>query len=320
MRYIISSVMSICALAMTATAASADVPRVITDIPPVHALTAQVMGDLGTPVLLLARGADEHDFALRPSQMSDIANADMAIWVGPELTPWLARAWEGAKEGAVSLPLLQAEGVFIQDFQKPQTSEEAGHEGHDHGEHDHQAEGHEGHDHGGIDPHAWLDPHNAAVWLDAIAAGLGARDPANAATYAANAARAKEGIAALDAELSAQLAPLKGKAFVTYHDAYGYFTAHYGLTNAGAVALGDAAQAGAAHVQQLQARIADGVVCVFPEAQHDAQLLLQLLDGTSAKAGVALDPVGSTLDAGPDTYANLMRGLANGLSDCLGGA
>lgn len=317
MRYIISSVMSICALAASATAASADVPRVITDIPPVHALTAQVMGDLGTPVLLLARGADEHDFALRPSQMSDIASADMAIWVGPELTPWLARAWEGAKEGAVSLALLQAEGVFIQDFQKPAASEDADQ---DHGAHDHTAEGHETHDHGAIDPHAWLDPHNAVVWLDGIAAGLSARDPANAATYAANAARAKEGIAALDAELSAQLAPLKGKAFVTYHDAYGYFTAHYGLTNAGSVALGDAAQAGAAHVQQLQARIEGGVVCVFPEAQHDAQLLLQLLDGTTAKAGAALDPVGSMLDAGPDAYENLMRGLANGLSDCLGGA
>lgn len=320
MRYIISSVMSIWAAMLAATAAHADAPRVITDIPPVHALTAQVMGDLGVPVLLLARGADEHDFALRPSQMSDVTSADMVIWVGPELTPWLARAWENAKDGAVSLPLLQADGVFIQDFQKPAAIEDAGHEGHDHGADDHAADGHGGHGHDGVDPHAWLDPHNASVWLDAIAAGLGARDPANAATYAANAARAKEGIALLDADLSAQLAPLRGKAFVTYHDAYGYFTAHYGLTNVGAVALGDAAQAGAAHVQDLQAKIADGVACVFPEAQHDAQLLLQLLEGTAAKAGVALDPVGSTLDAGPDAYENLMRALADGLTDCLGGA
>ncbi|MDK2776005.1 MAG: zinc ABC transporter substrate-binding protein, partial [Tabrizicola sp.] len=61
MRYII-------ALALTATPALAEVPRVVTDIPPVHALVAQVMGELGQPELLLAKGADEHDFQLKPSQ------------------------------------------------------------------------------------------------------------------------------------------------------------------------------------------------------------------------------------------------------------
>ena len=87
MRYIISLLLTSLALP-----AWAQVPQVVTDIPPVQALTAQVMGTLGTPVLLLEKGADEHDFALRPSQMRDIATADLVVWVGPELTPWLDRA------------------------------------------------------------------------------------------------------------------------------------------------------------------------------------------------------------------------------------
>jgi zinc transport system substrate-binding protein len=70
MRYIISSI-----LASLPLQAMADVPLVITDIPPVHGLVAQVLGDLGTPVLLLEKGADEHDFQLRPSQMQAIAKA-----------------------------------------------------------------------------------------------------------------------------------------------------------------------------------------------------------------------------------------------------
>ena len=41
--------------------ALADVPQVQTDIPPVAALVAQVMGDLGTPGVLLDKGGDEHD-------------------------------------------------------------------------------------------------------------------------------------------------------------------------------------------------------------------------------------------------------------------
>jgi nitrogen fixation/metabolism regulation signal transduction histidine kinase len=64
--------------------ALADVPRVITDIPPVYGLVAQVMGDLGAPVLLLEKGADEHDFQLRPSQMRDIASADVAVMKGDQ--------------------------------------------------------------------------------------------------------------------------------------------------------------------------------------------------------------------------------------------
>jgi zinc transport system substrate-binding protein len=273
----------------------AEVPRVVTDIPPIHALTAQVMGDLGSPVLLLARGADEHDFQLRPSQMGDIAAANLVVWAGPSLTPWLGRAMGAAK----SLPLLGAE----------------------HEEHDSAAQSHaeEGHDHMGADPHAWLDPLIAAQWLDTIAASMAEMDPENAAQYQRNAALAKTDIAAMDAEITAALAPVLAKGFVTYHDAYRYFAEHYGLSYLGAVALGDATSAGAAHVQKVQDIIASGAVCVFPEAQHDSAILLQLLDGTQAKAGAALDPVGSTLEPGAAAYGALMRGISKTLVDCLAG-
>lgn len=323
MRYIISFALSIGGAA----AAQAQVPRVITDIPPVYALTAQVMGDLGAPVLLLERGADEHDFQLRPSQMGDIASADLAIWIGPELTPWLARAWQGAKTGAVSLPLLAVKGTFTQSYGAGEMAAQSAQEGHDHaaqdeGHHDDKDDHDDHHDHAhtGIDPHAWLDPHNASLWLDAIAAALAAKDPSNAASYSANAAAAKAQVAALDTELAAQLLPAQGKPFVTYHDAYGYFTAHYGLTFAGALAMGDASAAGAQHVQDMQETIAARAVCVFPEAQHDSGLLLQLLDGTGAKLGAALDPVGSTLPPSADSYSALMRALASSLAGCLSGA
>ena len=79
MRYIIT-------LLATATPALAEVPRVVTDIPPVHALVAQVMGDLGQPELLLAKGADEHDFQLKPSQAGAVADADLVFLATPVCT------------------------------------------------------------------------------------------------------------------------------------------------------------------------------------------------------------------------------------------
>ena len=321
MRYIISL-----ALATLPTAALAEVPNVVTDIPPVHALVAQVMGDLGTPTLLLEKGADEHDFQLRPSQMQSIADADTVIWIGPELTPWLDRAMTDSK--AVSLALLDAKGTQTQAYLASQGEEEEAHDEADHAEHaDHADEAdHAGHAdeaehaHDGSDPHAWMNPTNAAIWVDLIAADLSTLDPENAATYAANAANAKTRIATMDAEITAQLSAIKDKKFVTFHAAYGYFTAHYGLGNAAALALGDATTPGAAKLTELQAELKSGAyTCAFPEVQHDPAMLTQLMQGTATKLGQPLDPVGSSLPFGPDAYDTLMRSIANTLSDCLNG-
>ena len=290
------------ALCLLPLPALADAPIVVTDIPPVHALVSLVMGDLGAPVLLLARGADEHDFQLRPSQMQSLADAGLIIWIGPELTPWLDRATH-----SISAPMLT---LLTAPETQTQTYPEA-----DHGEGDDAA-----HNHDGTDPHVWLNPDNAARWLPLIATNLGQADPANAAAYVANAAAAQISLTALQSEMSATLAPIADKPFVTYHNAFGYFGSHFSLNYVGALADGEAAEPGAAHLVDLQTQLTtENILCVFPEAQHDPALAAQLLDGTPAKLGGALDPVGSTLDPGPDAYATLLRGLAATLVACLQG-
>jgi zinc transport system substrate-binding protein len=298
MRYIITFL-------ATTTPALAEVPRVVTDIPPVHALVAQVMGDLGQPVLLLAKGADEHDFQLKPSQAGAVADADLVVWIGPELTPWLDSAMESRPEGAAALGLLDAEGTLRLGY-----GETAEAQGHDHDD---------GHDHDGEDPHAWLDPDNAKVWLGLIAAELGRLDRENAAAYTANAVASGERIAALDAEVAAILLPVQSKPIVTFHDAFGYFANHYGLTVAGSIAVGDAASPGAARLVELRATLEAGEgLCIFPEVQHDPALVTQMAEGTGARIGGPLDPVGSSLDAGPGAYAALLTGMAQVIADCAG--
>ncbi|MGQ0611710.1 MAG: zinc ABC transporter substrate-binding protein [Paracoccaceae bacterium] len=286
----------LCLLPLPALAAP---PLVVTDIPPVHALTAQVMGALGSPVLLLAPGADEHDFQLRPSQMRDIAGAGLIVWIGPELTPWLDRASAGAT--ATSLRLLEAPGTTLRVYADADGAEE------DHGD-----------DHSGTDPHVWLNPDNAARWLPLIAAELSLLDPANAATYAANASAAAADIAALEAEIADRLAPIRALPFASQHDAYGYFIDHFGLTFAGSVADGSAADPGAAHLSDLRARLETGeVACLFPEVQHDPAMAAQLAEGTPARLGGALDPVGAAMEPGPGAYALLLRAMADTLAACL---
>ena len=318
MRYTISF-LAASVLAGLVTPAAADVPHVITDIPPVHALVAQAMGELGQPELLLDKGADAHSFQLRPSQAAALAEADLVVWIGPEMTPWLDRAVGGLAPDVAQLRLLETEGTHLRSFGEgaaPDHDDHADEAGHDHAADTAAEDGHD-HAHEGVDPHAWLDPGNARLWLDLIAAELARLDPANAAAYQANAAQAGAEIATLDARLDAALAPVRDKPFVVFHDAYGYFADHYGLTIAGTVALGDAAPPGAAHLADLQARLGPAL-CIFPETGQDPKMVQTIAADTGTRMGGALDPEGTGLEPGPQGYGAILSGMAETLIACLG--
>ena len=307
------NLMSAVAFCLLAPAVQAQTLRVITDIPPVHALVSSVMGDLGAPDLLLGKGGDTHDFQLRPSQAQALTEADLIIWVGPELTSWLDRALTGLEADAPQMRLLAVPDTALQPYGDA--------EGHDHDhdhDHDHGHEAEDAEDGAGIDPHAWLDPHNALLWLDAIAAELAKLDPANAETYAANARSAQAEVTALEVEIAASLAPIQDQPFAVFHDAYGYFSGHFGLKVVGSVRLGDATSPGAAHLAALgQDLAAQNAVCLFPEVNHDAALARTLTEGTGLRLGAPLDPEGMAIEPGAGLYAKLMRNLARDLVACL---
>lgn len=341
--------------------ARAEVPSVAADIPPVHSLVAQVMGDLGTPDLLVRPGASPHGYALRPSEAAALEQADAVFWMGEGLEPWLETAIDALAAGAVSVELGEVEGTTRLDTREGATFEAHDHDheddhdhdhghdheddhGHGHDDHDHEDADH-GHDdldhaheaadadhdhahdeeaheeghhhHEGGDPHAWLDPQNAQVWLDAIASELSRLDPEHAETYAANAAQASARLDGLIASISAELAPVRGRNFIVFHDAYHYFENRFDIPAAGSITLSDASDPSAARVRDLQKKVRDlGVSCAFSEPQYNAGLVSAVFDGTEAKTGV-MDPLGAALQPGPELYGQLMQDLSDSLTGCL---
>lgn len=158
---------------------------------------------------------------------------------------------------------------------------------------------------------------NASTWLNLIAAQLSAADPDNAGTYFANAAAAREEMAALSSEISATLDPVRGGNFIVFHDAYQYFEAEFDFPASGAISLSDASDPSPARIAEIQGRIqAEGVNCVLAEPQFNPGIVTVVLDGTQANTGV-IDPLGAELAPGPDLYPQLMRNMANTLAGCL---
>ena len=151
--------------------------------------------------------------------------------------------------------------------------------------------------------------------LAVIAETLAEIDPENAAIYRANAEAARGELAALIAEVSGELAPVKHREFIVFHDAYHYFEKRFGLTGAGALLKGDAEAPSAARLKQIEHMMEEReVACVFSEPQFNAKIIRTI----AGDANVAeIDPIGVTQEVGPGLYGAVMHGMAEAFTGCL---
>ena len=135
-------------------------PKVAVDIAPVHALVARVMEGVGEPALIIPPEATPHAYSLRPSEASALERADMVVWIGAELTPWLEGSIDTLAGDAHVIPLLGAGGSSMREFREGLAFAAAEPHNEDHGEgHEHDAHGHDdhGHDDHAHDEHAHED-------------------------------------------------------------------------------------------------------------------------------------------------------------------
>lgn len=304
-------------LAGTAIAA----PSVVASTKPIHSLVASVMGDAGTPILLVKGAASPHDYALRPSDAAALENADLVFWTGPGFEMFLTDALTTLSSEAEIIALSEADGIRLLPVREGGAFEAHDHDhhhdhDHDHGDDDH-AHDHAHDHHDAPDLHFWLDPENAALMVTDIAAVLSAADPDNAALYAANAETTRAELSALTSEIAGILEPVAAKPFIVFHDAYQYFEARFGLTLAGTVTVSPEVMPGASRIDALRAKVNElGATCVFAEPNFKPAIVNTIIEGTDARFGT-LDPEASGLPEGPGLYADMLRGLATNIADCL---
>lgn len=311
------------ALCLPVSAYAADAPVVVTSIKPIHSLVSSIMQGVGTPELIVDGASSPHTYNLKPSNARALQDAKVIFWVGHGLEAFLEKPLEALGTDASIAELDDAPGLVKLKFREGGAFEphddgdEAHDDGHDHDGAETAGHGDGDHDHGEFDTHLWLDPANAKAMASEITTTLVAADPANALTYQANAKALDDRLEALDKEIADIVAPVKDKPFVVFHDAYQYFEHRYGIRVAGSITVSPETIPGAERVSEIHRKVADlGATCVFAEPQFEPRLVDVVIEGTRAKSGV-LDPEAATLDAGPELYFTLMRGIANNMKDCL---
>jgi len=272
--------------------------RVLTSIKPLQLIAAAVQDGLGSPDVLLPPWASPHAYALRPSEVRKVAEADLFYWIGPNLENFLPRVLSSRERTSVAVQ--QLAGLELRQFAADgSSSADANHRP------------------GMVDAHLWLLPANARVIAQRMAADLAALDPPNAPRYQANLAAFSERLAVLDKRLLNQLSAAEGKPFFVFHRAFDYFEAAYGLKHAGVFSIALEVTPGARQVAIMRERLQQaGPGCVFYEPPMRPRLAETLIAGLPLRLE-PLDALGSAIKVSPRGYEILMENLSRDLAGCL---
>jgi len=251
--------------------------RVVTTTTVLADFVAQVGGDRVQVVALVPKGGDVHTFDPAPSDAVRLESANLLVMNGMGLDDWLldfARQAGAAQTPVTQLSVGLTEVDYIED-----------------------------------NPHLWMNADYAAIYVDRIRLKLIELDAAGQTTYDANADAYEERLSELDEWVRLQFdgIPSENRRIVSFHDAFPYFAAAYGLEIVGIVVEAPGQEPSAGEVAALIEAIRDsGARAILAEEQFSDDLARTIAEETDADlvSDLYTDSLG---DPPLDSYDAIMR-------------
>jgi len=205
-------VLTVFVISCTQEGEASDKIGIIVTIPPQAEFAEKVGGENVDVTIMVPPGASPHTYDPTPSQIVEVARAEIYAKVGSGINFELV--W-------IDKLTAQNDDILIVDCSEGvQLIEMAGIEEHEE----------EDHAHGTMDPHIWMSPMNARIMVQNICDGLVQVDPANRAYYEANRDAYLLSLEQLDQDIRDGLSQVTNRIFMVYHPAFGYFAEAYDLT------------------------------------------------------------------------------------------
>ncbi|MCK6262663.1 zinc ABC transporter substrate-binding protein ZnuA [Vibrio sp. ZSDE26] len=283
------------ALALIVTASPTWAVNVLSSIKPIQMITTEIMLNVGEPDVLLANNTSPHDYAMRPSDIRRIRGADLVIWFGYDLEPFLDRVL--AQQDNV-LTLSSIPQLALREYSGDQ----------------HQ---HDGHDHGDHDPHFWLGVEPSLQVAEAIAEKLSKVDPEYKQQYQSNYDNFKQRLLDEQKQLTAKLEPVRKYGYYVFHDAYGYFESDYQMNHLGYFTVTPDRKPGAKTLIAIKTTLKEKQAkCVFSEPQFTPAVVESVTRGTNVHLG-ELDPIGIDIEVKAGSYFVFLNSMADNFIRCL---
>jgi ABC-type Zn uptake system ZnuABC Zn-binding protein ZnuA len=281
--------------------------------------TYSILGDLVRNVggdkihlrVLVGADSDPHSYEPTPADSVALAEAKVVFENGLEFETWLDGLFTAS--GSQATRVAVSDGIELIKLAAGQEEAEAHAEGTPAAGKTEEHSDEEEHGHGEYDPHVWHSIANAQQMVRNIQAALVAADPANRATYEANAQAYLAELATLEAFVKEQVntLPAERRKLVTSHDTFGYFARDYGfeIVATALPATAETAEPSAQEFAQLVEQIkASGVPAIFAENIINPGLMERLANESGVKLGPTLftDALGQEGAEGA-TFVAMMR-------------
>lgn len=267
---------------LPAQAASAK-KRIVTTFTIIQDMAQNVAGDAAVVESITKPGAEIHGYEPTPQDIVKAQRADLVLWNGLNLERWFEKFFGNLRKvpSAVLTEGIQPIGID----EGPYT--------------------------GRPNPHAWMSPQNAKIYVENIRKALVKLDPANEATYNANAKAYSAKFAAIEETVRTELnkIPASQRWLVTSEGAFPYLARNFGMQELFLWAV-NADQQGTP--QQVQ-KVIDGVrknkiPVVFSESTVSDKPAQQVAKETGTRYGGVLYVDSLTAANGPaPTYLRLME-------------
>lgn len=281
--------------ALAVPAAAQDRLKVATSFTVIADMARNVAGDAAEVVSITKPGAEIHNYQPTPRDILRVRDADLVLWNGLNLELWFEQFLDNAGERPSAVISEGIEPISISG-----------------GDYD-----------GKPNPHAWMSPDNAAIYVDNIRDALSETDPENAEAYAANAEAYKAEIAAMIEPLRAEIAqvPEDKRWLVSCEGAFSYLARDLGLNELFLWPM----NADATGTPQQVRRVIDGVreheiPAVFCESTVNTDPAKQVARETGAAYGGELYVDSLSEPDGPvPSYLDLLRVTTETIATGLNG-
>lgn len=274
-----------------------DTIDVVTSIKPIALIANDLLAGQAKLTILVPAGSSPHDYSLKVSDMMALSEADMIIWLGPELEHFLEKVIKRNSDKRVltlskSLEIVESGG---------------------------KVSGHE------QDLHYWLDPAGAKKIATLIARQIVEQSPQRAEEIEERLKLVLKDYTLLKSAIDQKLKPHQNTPFMVYHNGYDYLVDAFGLKQIAWITQSPEQSVGVKRLYELQKQLEryegskvdqERPHCLFVESTHQSSSVKNIA------SRLQLEPYPLDLLAAEETiasYRQLMSAIANTMAECLSG-
>ena len=285
---------AILAQTLSMTAASAEEKfKAVTTFTVIADMAKNVAGDAAIVESITKPGAEIHNYQPTPGDIQRAQGAKLILWNGLNLELWFEKFFGNLQD---------VPSATVSDGVEPIGIAEGPYSGKP-------------------NPHAWMSPTSALIYVDNIRDAFARHDPANADTYRANAEAYKAKITAAIAPIRAELAalPPERRWLVTSEGAFSYLARDFGLNELYLWPINADSQGTPKQVRKVIDAVREhGIAVVFSESTVSSKPAEQVARETDARYGGVLYVDSLSEEGGPvPTYLDLLRVTAETIAKGL---